>query len=186
MKLKRIVLSLGFVPLLCVPALGAIVVPSDAMHDSTSDPIIAAQGSTGSGGGSGSGTDTGGGGSRSGISALESTTGGGTSSPGDSSKNPPCEIKEGEAERKAEQNQMQSSHMIRGEVIKVEDSNYVVKEQEGKQVSLKTDETTAQPAIHEGEHIEASVNEQNQVLWIRTDNSTDRRNEHAATDCTPN
>ena len=123
MKLKRILLTLGFVPLLGVPALADIVGPSDGMHDSTSDRIIVAQGSTGSGGGSGSGTDTGGG------------TGGGKSSP--------CEIKAGDAERKAEQNQMQSSHMIRGEVIKVEDSNYVVKEQEGKEVSLKTDGTTA-------------------------------------------
>ena len=121
---------------------------------------------------------------RSGVGA--STMGSGKSSTDDYRKSPPCEINTGEAALKAEQNQTQKSHMIRGEVMQVEGSNYVVKVQEGKQVSVQTDVTTAQPDIHQGEHIEASVNEQNHVLWIRTDNSTDRRNEHAASDCAPN
>lgn len=122
----------------------------------------------------------------SGKRASESTAGRGTSSTEDYRKSPPCEINTGEAALKAEQNQAEHSHMIRGEVMQVEGSNYVVKEPEGKQVSLKTDETTAQPVIQQGQHIEASVNEENRVLWIRTDNSTDRRNEHAASDCAPN
>jgi len=122
----------------------------------------------------------------SGTRASESTTGRGTSSTEDYRKSPPCEINTGEAALKAEQNQAEHSHMIRGEVMQVEGSNYVVKEREGKPVSLKTDETTAQPVIEQGQHIEASVNEENRVLWIRTDNSTDRRNEHAASDCVPN
>jgi len=122
----------------------------------------------------------------SGTRASESTTGRGTSSTEDYRKAPPCEINTGEAALKAEQNQAEHNHMIRGEVMQVEGSNYVVKEREGKPVSLKTDETTAQPVIEQGQHIEASVNEENRVLWIRTDNSTDRRNEHAASDCVPN
>ena len=118
--------------------------------------------------------------------ASESNTGRGTTSTADYGKSPPCEINTGEAALKAEHNQAEHSHMIRGEVMQVEGSNYVVKEREGKQVSLKTDETTAQPVIQQGQHIEASVNEENRVLWIRTENSTDRRNEHAASDCVPN
>ena len=101
-------------------------------------------------------------------------------------KSPPCEIKTGEAALKAEQNQAQNSRMIRGDVMEVEGSNYVVKDQDGKEVTLKSDKTTVQPIIQQGQYIEASVNEQNHVLWIRTDNSTDRRNEHAAADCAPN
>lgn len=104
----------------------------------------------------------------------------------DYKKSSPCEINTGEAALRAEQHQVQNSHLIRGEVTEVDGSNYLVKEQEGRQVRLKTDETTAQPVIQQGQRIEASVNEQNQVLWIRTDNSTDRRNEHAASDCASN
>ena len=101
-------------------------------------------------------------------------------------KAPPCDIKEGDAERKAEQHAAQGSQMIRGEVMRVEGTNYLVKQQDGKQVSLQTDEKTTQPVIHQGQHIEANVNDHNLALWIRTNNETDRRNEHAASDCTPN
>lgn len=184
MKLTYIALSLGL-GLLSVSAQDAVAGSLDGMQVFTMDSIIVAQGSTGSGGGSGAGTDMGGGSPGSGISAMESTTGSGTSSSEDFRKAPPCDIKDGDAERKAEQHAAQDSHMIRGEVMRVEGSNYVVKQQDGKQVSLKTDETTTQPVIHQGQHIEANVNEQHLALWIRTNNETDRRNEHAATDCTP-
>jgi hypothetical protein len=70
--------------------------------------------------------------------------------------------------------------------MRVDGSNYVVKQQNGKEVSFKAGETTTQPVIHQGQHIEANVDEQHQALWIRTNNETDRRNEHAASDCRPN
>ena len=186
MKLKRIALSLGLVPLLCVPAQGALSGPSDVMHESTSDRILVAQGATGSGGGSGSGTDAGGGSPGSGTSALESTTGAGQSSPEDFRKAPPCEVKDGDAKGRAEQHQAQRSHMLEGEVMRVEDASYLVREQSGKEVTLNTDQKTVQPVIHQGDRISASVNDQNYALWVRSNKMTDRRTEHASADCTPN
>jgi hypothetical protein len=60
-----------------------------------------------------------------------------------------------------------------------------VKEQDGKEVSLQTDQTTDMPDITQGDQIEANMNDQNHALWIRSGKSTDRRNEHAAVDRMP-
>lgn len=97
-------------------------------------------------------------------SGSDSSTGRQKSATEDYRKSPPCEINSGEAELRAEQNQAQHSRMIRGEVTQVEGSTYIGKEREGKPVTLKTDETTAQPVIQQGQQIEASVNEENRVL----------------------
>ncbi|HKO30046.1 MAG TPA: hypothetical protein VJU54_02820 [Nitrospiraceae bacterium] len=98
----------------------------------------------------------------------------------------PCENREGQAAMKAGQEQRMGVQMIQGEVLRVEGHTYFVKLQDGKEVNLQVDQTTEKPDINQGDYIEAGMNNQNHALWIRTDKSTDRRNEHAAADCTPN
>ncbi|HEV8620771.1 MAG TPA: hypothetical protein VGQ79_07080 [Nitrospiraceae bacterium] len=67
---------------------------------------------------------------------------------------------------------------IKGEVLRVEGHNYVIKGEDGKEVSLRTDSTTQQTGdISQGYKIEAEVNEQNYALSIRSTPTTDRRNE---------
>jgi len=98
----------------------------------------------------------------------------------------PCESRDGQAALKAEQDQRKGVQMIQGEVLRVEGHTYFVKLQDGKEVNLQVDQTTEKPDVNQGDYIEAGMNNQNHALWIRTDKSTDRRNEHAAVDCTPN
>jgi hypothetical protein len=67
---------------------------------------------------------------------------------------------------------------LKGEVLRVEGPNYVVKGEDGKEVSLHTDSTTQQTGdISQGYIIEAEVNDQNHALSIRSTPTTDRRNE---------
>ena len=67
---------------------------------------------------------------------------------------------------------------IKGEVLRVEGHNYVVKGEDGKEVSLHTDSTTQKTGdISQGYNIEAQVNDQNHALSIRSTPTTDRRNE---------
>jgi uncharacterized surface anchored protein len=67
---------------------------------------------------------------------------------------------------------------IKGEVLRVEGHNYVVKEEDGKEVSLHTDSTTQKTGdISQGYNIEAQVNDENHALSIRSTPTTDRRNE---------
>jgi hypothetical protein len=67
---------------------------------------------------------------------------------------------------------------IKGEVMRVEGHNYVVKGEDGKEVRLHTDSTTQQTGdISQGYNIEAEVNDQNHALSIRSTPTTDRRNE---------
>jgi hypothetical protein len=186
MKPKHIAITLGLVPFFCMPAQSAVSGSSKVMHDLTSDRIVLAQGTTGSGGGSGPGTDIGGGSPGSGTGATESTTGSGKGSMSDFRKAPPCDIKDGDAARKAEQAEAKGTHMIEGEVMRIEDESYLVREQSGKEVTLKTDKNTNQPVIHQGDDISASVDNQNYALWVRSNKETDRRTEHASADCTPN
>ena len=71
-----------------------------------------------------------------------------------------------------------STKSIKGEVLRVEGYNYVVKGEDGKEVSLHTDSTTRKTGdISEGYSIEAQVNDQNHALSIRSTPTTDRRNE---------
>ena len=98
----------------------------------------------------------------------------------------PCEIPHGQNAMRAEQAEMQGTHMIAGEVIRVEDANYFVKEQSGKEVSVQTDQRTEKPEINQGDRISAYVDDQNHALWIRSNKMTDRRTEHASADCIPN
>jgi hypothetical protein len=112
--------------------------------------------------------------------------GGDLASAADEMKGGPCEVPHGQNATRAEQVETQGSHMISGEVLRVEDTNYFVKEQSGKEVTIKTDQKTVQPVIDQGDRISANVDEQNYALWIRSNKMTDRRTEHASADCTPN
>ena len=104
----------------------------------------------------------------------------------DEVKGLPCEVPHGQNATRAEQAETKGTHMISGEVMRVEDANYLVREEGGKEVTLKTDHKTVQPVIHQGDRISADVNDQNYALWIRSNKMTDRRTEHASADCTPN
>jgi hypothetical protein len=67
---------------------------------------------------------------------------------------------------------------IKGEVLRVEGHYYVVRCEDGKEVSLHTDSTTRKTGdVSQGYSIEAQVNDQNHALSIRSTPTTDRRNE---------
>ena len=104
----------------------------------------------------------------------------------DEVKGSPCEVPHGQNATRAEQAETKGTHMVEGEVLRVEDENYLIREQSGKEVTLKTDQKTVQPVIHQGDRISADVNDQNIALWVRSNKMTDRRTEHASADCTPN
>jgi hypothetical protein len=104
----------------------------------------------------------------------------------DGVKGSPCEIPHGQNATRAEQVETQGTHMISGEVMRVDDASYLLMEQSGKEVTLKTDQRTTQPVINQGDRITANVDDQNYALWIRSNKMTDRRTEHASADCTPN
>jgi hypothetical protein len=71
-----------------------------------------------------------------------------------------------------------STKSIKGEVLRVEGRDYVVRGEDGKEVSLHTDSTTHKTGdISQGYSIEAQVNDQNHALSIRSTPTTDRRNE---------
>ena|SRR5262245_55489687 len=105
----------------------------------------------------------------------------------DEMKGSPCEIPDGYNAMRAEEAQKEGTHLVAGEVMRVEGTTYVVKEQSGEEVRLETDQKkTVKPEINQGDHISASVNDQNHALWIRSNKETDRRTEHASADCNPN
>ena len=82
------------------------------------------------------------------------------------------EIKMDQSDRRSD------TKAIKGEVLRVEGHNYVVKGEDGKEVSLHTDSTTLKTGdISQGYNIEAQVNDQNHALSIRSTPTTDRRNE---------
>lgn len=67
---------------------------------------------------------------------------------------------------------------IKGEVLRVEGANYIVKREDGREVSVHADSTTQKIGdISEGYKIEAEVTPQNHAVSIRSTPTTDRRNE---------
>ena len=65
---------------------------------------------------------------------------------------------------------------IKGEVLRVEGTNYLVKRADGKEVSIYADATTLIIGdISEGHKVEVVVNPQNHVVSIRSTSTTDRR-----------
>jgi hypothetical protein len=83
------------------------------------------------------------------------------------------DMKPGESEGKAgqvDQKEMTSQkqvHYIRGNVVRVEYGGYVVKQKDGTEVVLATDNKTQMMGqIKKGDRIEAKVNDKNRVLSI--------------------
>ena len=67
---------------------------------------------------------------------------------------------------------------IKGEVLRVEGTNYAVKREDGKEVSVYADSTTQIIGdINEGYKIEMEVDPQDHVVSIRSTSTTDRRRE---------
>ncbi|MDZ4854944.1 MAG: hypothetical protein SGJ26_08850 [Nitrospirota bacterium] len=65
--------------------------------------------------------------------------------------------------------QSKTGKTIKGEVLRIEGDTYLVKGQDGKEVRLRTDNTTRKSGvISQGDRIEANVNEQNLALSIRS------------------
>jgi hypothetical protein len=63
---------------------------------------------------------------------------------------------------------LNASHIIKGEVVRVDPSAYFVKQYDGDQVRVHTDATTRMTgAIRPGDHIEAKVTAQRHALAIR-------------------
>lgn len=75
--------------------------------------------------------------------------------------------------------QSKGEKTIKGEVLRVEGDDCVIKGQDGKEVRLHIDLTTMKARnIEPGERIEAKVNDQNHVLSILSAQAvTDRRND---------
>lgn len=98
----------------------------------------------------------------------------------------PCDVPEGRNVTQAEKDADRASHMIWGEVTRVDGMTYVVKDKSGKEVKLQSDERTEKSPIQQGDQISASVDKQNHALWIRANRGTDRRTEHVAGGCDSN
>ena len=111
---------------------------------------------------------------------------GDVASAADEMKGSPCEIPHGKNAARAEQAEVPGTHMISGEVVRIDGASYFVKDQSGKEVRLETDQKTENPEIDQGDRISAYVDDQDHALWIRSNKMTDRRTEHASADCTPN
>jgi len=74
----------------------------------------------------------------------------------------------GEAEETGA-SRLERAKTIKGELLRVEYGDYVVKEKDGKEVLLTTDKTTQMMGqLKKGDRIEAKVNEQNHALLIRS------------------
>jgi hypothetical protein len=59
--------------------------------------------------------------------------------------------------------------MIKGELIRVENANYFIKMEGGKELRLHTDKTTEMTgSVKKGDQIEAKVNDKNHALSIRS------------------
>ncbi len=64
---------------------------------------------------------------------------------------------------------LQLAKTIKGELVRVEYGEYVVKGQDGKEVRLTTDKTTqTMGQLKKGDRIEAKVNDQNHAMLIRS------------------
>ena len=59
------------------------------------------------------------------------------------------------------------SHVIQGDVLRMEEGHYVVKQKDGKEVRVVTDRTTRiMGQIKNGDRVVANVDDQNRTLWI--------------------
>jgi hypothetical protein len=83
--------------------------------------------------------------------------------------------------------QSQAGKTIKGEVLRVEGDNWFVKGEDGKEVRLHIDQTTQRSPktgdieeIKQGSHIEATVNDQNHAVAIRSSDRRDDRHDHSS------
>ena len=87
----------------------------------------------------------------------------------DGMKAAPPERQGGQAGMRGELDKMKGGQVIKGEVLRIEGENYVVKRQDGKEVRLHADQTTQKTGtITQGDRIEAEVNNQNHALSMRS------------------
>ena len=81
----------------------------------------------------------------------------------------PSEGKGGQADQKDMTVKKPAGHIIQGDVVRVEYGNYVVKQKDGKEVRLETDNTTQMMGqIRKGDRIVATVNDQNHAMSMRS------------------
>jgi hypothetical protein len=97
----------------------------------------------------------------------------------------PCDIQDGTTVTQAERDATRGSRMIHGDVLRVDGATYVITDENGKEVRVHTDKTTEKPPINTGDQISATVDDQHHALWVRANKATDRRTEHASSDCNP-
>ena len=97
----------------------------------------------------------------------------------------PCEITRGQNLMRAEEGLGRGIHTLSGEIVGMDGDYYIVRDESGNEVSLLSDKRTDKPVVKKGDRITASVDDQNKALWMRSNESTDRRDEHAAVDCNP-
>lgn len=84
------------------------------------------------------------------------------------------EVGEKQMSNEMKDGQSKSGRTIKGEVMRVEGDTYFVKGQDGKEVRLRTDNTTQKSGvISQGDRIEAKMNEQNLALSIRSAQGTE-------------
>lgn len=97
-----------------------------------------------------------------------------------------CEIPPGQNAMRAEQYVETDTHIISGELISTDNDYYFIKDKSGKEVSLLSDQRTVKGVMEKGDSITAYVDDDKYALWIRSNENTDRRSEHASLDCNPN
>lgn len=97
-----------------------------------------------------------------------------------------CEIPPGQNAMRAEQYEETDTHIISGELISTDNNYYFIRDKSGKEVSLLSDQRTVKGVMEKGDSITAYVDDDKYALWIRSNENTDRRSEHASLDCNPN
>jgi hypothetical protein len=97
-----------------------------------------------------------------------------------------CEIVSGQNAIRAEQYVETDTHIISGELISTDNDYYFIRDESGKEVSLLSDKRTVKGISEKGDRITAYVDDDKYALWIRSNENTDRRSEHASLDCNPN
>src|SRR5690349_23501912 len=65
----------------------------------------------------------------------------------------PCEVPEGYNAMRAEQESKEGSRLISGEVLSMDGTEYVVKDESGKEVRFQTDDETDKTPIDQGDWI---------------------------------
>jgi hypothetical protein len=74
----------------------------------------------------------------------------------------------GQADHQAPSLRTYGGLIIQGDVVRIESGRYFVKEKDGKEVRLETDNTTQMGRIKKGDHIVATVDEEKHVLSIHS------------------